>query len=114
MTCSARGNAITAIPCREAMLLTEDGEVSTGQISRDKLKRTQTPQTFHVGDLMSAHLEAEKKGITNSVASCTLFVELGRPLYFTGGSEKNIKITTVDDIDVFKALLKTERPSWLK
>lgn len=114
VTCTMCGNAITVIPCREAMLTTEDGEVSSGQIARDKLRRTQTPQTFRVGDLLSAHEEARKKGITNSIASCTLFAELGRPLYFTAGSEKNIKITTVDDIDVFKALLQTETPAWLK
>ena len=30
------------------------------------------------------------------------------------GSEKNIKLTTPDDLDIFKALLKTERPAWIK
>ena len=40
--------------------------------------------------------------------------ELGVRLYFAAGSEKNIKLTTVEDIDIFKALLQTERSSWLK
>ena len=43
------GNAITVIPCAEAMLQTEDGEVSSGSYPRDRLKRTQTPQAFHIG-----------------------------------------------------------------
>ena len=30
------------------------------------------------------------------------------------GSEKNIKLTTVDDIDILKALLLAKRADWLK
>ena len=46
------GNAITVIPCAEAMMQTDDGLVSTGSYPRDNLKRTQTPQAFHIGDIM--------------------------------------------------------------
>ncbi len=37
------GNAVTVIPCAEAVMQTEDGTVSTGSYPRDNLKRTQTP-----------------------------------------------------------------------
>lgn len=106
--------AISTIPCAEAMLQTEDGIVSTGSYPRDCLKRTQTPQGFPLGDICALHREALEKGITNSVASCTLMIELGRQVYFSMGSEKNIKLTTVDDIDIFKALLLAKRSEWLK
>ena len=108
------GNAITVIPCAEAMLITEDGVVSTGSFSRSKLKRTQTPQAFRIGDICDLHRRALKAGITNSVASCTLKIEMGEQVYFSKGSEKNIKLTTLDDIDIFKALLVAERSDWLK
>lgn len=111
---SKYGNATTVIPCAEAMLQTEDGDVSTGSYPRDRLKRTQTPQAFKLGDFCELHREALKAGITNSVASCTLMIEMGKQVYFSVGSEKNIKLTTVDDIDIFKALLETKRSNWLK
>lgn len=114
VTCTKYGNAVTVIPCAEAMLVTDDALCSTQEIQRDSLKRTQTPQTFRVGDLVSAHKEALERGITNSIASCTLFIELGRKVYFTPGSEKNVKLTTIDDIDIFKALLTTKKSTWLK
>ena len=91
-----------------------DGMVSTGSYPRDNLKRTQTPQGFRIGDICDLHREALEKGVTNSVASCTLMIELGRPVYFSKGSEKNIKLTTVEDIDIFKALLMAKRSEWLK
>ena len=108
------GNAITVIPCAEAMLQTEDGQVSSGSYPRERLKRTQTPQAFHLGDICQLHREALEKGITNSVASCTLMIELGKQVHFSIGSEKNIKLTTVEDIEIFKALLAAKRSEWLK
>ena len=108
------GNAITVIPCAEAMLETEDGLKADSSYQRNKLKRTQTPQAFHLKDICDLHRKALKAGIVNSVASCTLSVELGQQVFFSAGSEKNIKLTTVEDIDIFKALLTTKRSSWLK
>ena len=112
--CKKYGNSISVIPCAEAMLKTEDGVSSIEQIPRDNLKRTQTPQTFVLKDIVGAHEEALEKGITNSVASCTLYIELGKKLYFSAGSEKNIKLTTPDDIDIFKSLLVTRKSEWMK
>lgn len=108
------GNAITVIPCAEAMMQTEDGLVSAGSYPRDRLKRTQTPQGFPLGKICDLHRRALKAGITDSVASCTLMIEMGEPVYFSTGSEKNIKLTTVEDIDIFKALLMAKRSDWLK
>lgn len=109
-----KGNAITVIPCAEAMLQTEDGEISCGTYPRDSLKRTQTPQAFKLGEICQLHRDALKSGITNSIASCTLMIEMGKQVYFSKGSEKNIKLTTLEDIDIFKALLAASRSDWLK
>lgn len=108
------GNAISVIPCAEAMMQTEDGIISTGSYNRDNLKRTQTPQGFSIGKICDLHRRALEEGITNSVASCTLMIEMGEQVYFSAGSEKNIKLTTVEDLDIFKALLAAKRADWLK
>lgn len=107
------GNAISVIPCTAAMLKTEDNISSTGMVPRDNLKITQTPQASTVGKLVWAHKEALNRGITASVATCTMFIELGETLYFSLGSEKNIKLTTPEDLDIFKALLATKQTSWM-
>ena len=61
----------------------------------------------------AAHKEALKKGITNSVASCTMYIELGRKLYMSACSEKNLKLTTAEDIEIFKALLNAKKDVWM-
>lgn len=108
------GSAIATIPCAEAMMQTEDGVVSTGSYPRNNLKRTQTPQGFPIGKICDLHRRALAAGVTNSVASCTLMIEMGEQVHFSAGSEKNVKLTTVEDIDIFKALLKAKRSEWLK
>nr|WP_300886417.1 IspD/TarI family cytidylyltransferase [uncultured Schaedlerella sp.] len=113
--CRLSGSAITVIPCAEAMLLRQDeGGSSKEVVDRECLARTQTPQAFPLKKLLWAHEEAEKRGITNSVATCTLMIELGEEVCFCAGSEKNVKITTVEDIEIFKALLYSRKEPWLK
>lgn len=113
--CKAYGYAITGIQCREAILESEDGFSSTTSIPRDKLIRTQTPQTFRLGNIIAVHEEAKFKGIVDSVASCTLVAEVGgREMHIVPGSEKNIKITTVEDLEILKALMHTTKDDWLK
>ncbi len=111
--CRENGNAITVVPCTAAMLKTYDSFSTTEQVPRDYLKITQTPQAFFVKDIVEAHKEALSKGITNSVASCTMYIELGRKLFMSRGSEKNLKLTTTEDIEIFKALLKAQKDEWL-
>ena len=112
--CREYGNAITVIPCTAVMLKTYDSLISDAQIPRDNLKITQTPQTFFLKEILEVHQEAMEKGINDSIASCSLYVELGRELYLSHGSEKNIKLTTSEDIEIFSALLQATRPEWLR
>ena len=97
-------------PCTEAIFRCEDAENTCANISipREDVVRTQTPHTYPIGKLLWAHEEAAKRGITNTAASCVLMQELGETVYFSSGSEKNLKITTVDDMQIFKALLHVE------
>lgn len=111
--CRQYGNAITVVPCTAAMLKTFDSLSTEEQVPRDNLKITQTPQAFFLQDIIAAHKEALEKGITNSVASCTMYIELGRKLYMSTGSEKNLKLTTAEDIEIFKALLNAKKDVWM-
>ena len=104
-TFSKYGSAVAAIPCTEVVFETDDGLTSMVSTERERLLRTQTPHTYRLGELYNAHLEAQRRGLTNTAASCMLMKELGRLTYFSKGSEENLKITTPDDLKIFKALL---------
>ena len=108
------GSAVAAIPCTEVVFISENKIDSVKTIPRDNLLRTQTPHVYTLGDLWDAHMQAKEKGITNLAASCELMSRLGKPTFFSKGSEKNLKITTVEDIDLFEAYLKADRNNGVK
>lgn len=110
------GNAVTSLPYNEQIFVVDD-EISTLKyIPRETLRRVSTPQAYTFKKLDWAYHEAfEKKiGIYGSSYTNTMMVELGERLYFAKGSDKNIKLTTKDDLEMFKAYLKSDKDNWLK
>ncbi|MBO5523188.1 MAG: 2-C-methyl-D-erythritol 4-phosphate cytidylyltransferase [Roseburia sp.] len=114
VTCKKYGSGLSAIRCQETIMRTDDGTCGEESIHRDDIMRVMTPQAYRYGKVMQAHLEALERGIVNAVYTNTLMLELGERLYFSKGSAKNIKITTLEDIEIFKALYVTEREDWMK
>ena len=106
------GNAVTSMPYNEQIFVINDkDETTTNQyIPRETLRRVATPQAYHFGNLDKRYHEAFKKkiGIYGSSYTNTMMVELGETLHFAIGSDKNIKLTTKDDLALFKAYLKMD------
>lgn len=116
--CHQYGNAVTAMPYNEQIFVVnkEDEETSVQYIPRENIRRVSTPQAYKFELLDSKYHEAfEKKiGIYGSSYTNTMMVELGVCLHFSAGSDKNIKLTTKDDLELFKAYLKQDSDTWLK
>lgn len=110
----AHGSAVAAIPCTEVVFKDAAGVSSLEQIPREELWRTQTPHTYSLAKLLWAHDESEERGLKKTAASCQLMSMLGERTWFSKGSEKNLKLTTMDDMDIFKALLRNEKSGWEK
>ena len=108
------GSGLSAVRCQETIMRTDNGETGRDGIDRNDIMRVQTPQAYTFGKALWAHKEALKRGIINAVYTNTLMLELGEELHFSYGSNKNIKITTLEDIDMFKAMYATKRDAWLK
>ena len=116
LTYKKYGSAVAAIPCVEVTFVLDNKEEnkSLKSVNRDLLRRTQTPHIYDLEDILSLHNEAMKNGITEVAASCELMKIFGRETYFSSGSEKNLKITTLDDLEIFKALLNAKKEHWIK
>ena len=118
VVCQKYGNAVTSLPYNEQIFVIDDSDEGTTKqyIPRETLRRVSTPQAYKFGKLDWAYHEAfEKKiGIKGSAYTNTMMVDLGETLHFAAGSDKNIKLTTKDDLEMFKAYLKADRDNWLK
>lgn len=110
------GNAVTSLPYNEQIFVIDDEKSTVKYIPRETLRRVSTPQAYKFSKLDWAyHIAYEKEiGIYGSSYTNTMMVELGERLYFAAGSDKNIKLTTKDDLEMFKAYLKSDKDNWLK
>lgn len=102
------GNAASAEPVLSyTFCVDEEGLGSSKYIQREKIKLLNMPLGYKYGEVLNIYKKAyqEQKGIKGNVYADTLYVDYGKKVYFSKGSRKNIKITTQEDIDIFKAYL---------
>lgn len=109
--CKLKGNALTSLPYNEQIVLVHDEECTKNYIPRETLRRVATPQAYKFGILNDAYYEAFEKeiGIYGSSYTNTMMADLGHTLYFAAGSDKNIKLTNKDDLELFKAYLRAKK-----
>ncbi len=84
-------------------------------VDRRALVEVQTPQVFEAGLLRRAYAKADAAGATDDA---TLVERLGEPVYAVAGDACNIKVTTLDDLRLLRAILgvsaPAERPAHLR
>ena len=108
--CRQYGNAVTSLPYNEQIFIIDDEISTTRYIPRETLRRVSTPQAYKFSLLDEKYHEAFDKGIGiyGSSYTNTMMADLGVRLYFAAGSDKNIKLTTPDDLEMFKSFVKKE------
>jgi 4-diphosphocytidyl-2-methyl-D-erithritol synthase len=103
-TCKKKGMGIAAVTSMDNVMMTDDGVTGKLSISRYAFRRIQTPQTYLLGVLSIAHEEAIHRNIRNENDTNNMISRLGRNVSFSKGSDTNLKINTVEDVAMFKAL----------
>jgi 2-C-methyl-D-erythritol 4-phosphate cytidylyltransferase len=107
--CTLYGNGVAALPYNEQIFKLDaaDPYSTIEYIPRDTLRRVATPQAYRYEVLRDRYCEGFAKGVGIGPSSYTntMMVDLGERLYFAAGSDKNIKLTTPDDLALFEALL---------
>lgn len=110
--CRKYGNAVTSLPYNDQIFVMSEDRLSTTEyIPRETLRRVQTPQAYTYEKLLWGYETAFAKniGISGSSYTNTMMVDLGETLHFAAGSDRNIKITTLEDIELFKGFVQSNR-----
>ena len=113
--CSAHGNAICA--ANMDLLLGQSDESGNDStvigIPRDKVKGFANPWAFKYKELLQVYEEAKAKRILDIVDPhiTSIYLALGKRLWFSKHNRQNIKITYKEDLDAFEGwlLLKEKR-----
>lgn len=86
--------ALPVVPVVDTLKLVEGGMLA-GERPRDGLARAQTPQGFRFEVILAAHRQLAGAAMTDDTA---LVAALGVPVRAVAGEERNLKITTPDDM----------------
>lgn len=116
--CLENGNAVSANPCLLCMGFKTSENYSDEGILREKLVGLNTPQSFRFKDLFDSYKIAVEENFLDEIEPHTtsLMYRLGKRLHLSKGSQTNIKITTKEDLDLFKGyiLIKQQKAKTFK
>jgi 2-C-methyl-D-erythritol 4-phosphate cytidylyltransferase len=109
-----KGNACVSLPCHETIVITDNQKDGISEIDRSKIRRIQTPQAYRYSDLLKVYQQAKADNRHDFIYANTCAIHYGLRIYFAEGFDNNIKITTKEDITLYKSLLKFSEEDLVK
>ena len=109
--CEVHGNAIASVDIDLCTCIKDDEHSTTQNMIRETLKGFANPWTFKFGELCDAYEQAVSKEILNDLEPHTtsLYLALGKRLWFSQSTSAQCKITRKSDLDVFEGYLLLEK-----
>jgi 2-C-methyl-D-erythritol 4-phosphate cytidylyltransferase len=118
--CKEKGNAISTIDffllsgLKHSVKSVDNTDNYTEEyIDRDTVACMNSPHAFNYGFIKDIYDEAVETGVINEVEphTTTLMFKMGKRIYFSKGSQTNIKITKKEDLDLFEGyvMMKNSR-----
>ena len=111
--CRKYGNSMSVLDCADSMYDCTGAAHTSREVERSSLVRGQTPEAVSGKRMREMYAASDERDIRMDSISA-MQVALGWEVHFARGSERNIKLTRTEDIELFKALLKIEKDAWLK
>lgn len=109
--CKDKGNAISTVDYfllsgkkNDTKSVDDPNNYTDIYIDRDTVACMNSPHAFNYGFIKDLYDKAIKTGIINEVEphTTTLMYKMGKRIYFSKGSQTNIKITKKEDLDLFE------------
>lgn len=101
LSANKNGNALVCIKAKDTLI--KGKKFVDEYLNRDEVYYVQTPQIFKYKELYNALIKAEKENFVGTDESM-LIKKIGKKVNIVEGSVFNFKITTKEDIELFKKL----------
>jgi len=99
---------ITGLPSKETVKEVNREEEVLNTYDRKRVWLIQTPQVFRYKDILLAHKTAWQEGWEEANDDAALIEKTGIPVKVVLGSQRNIKITTPEDLKLARFFLRTQ------
>lgn len=104
--CRENGMGVAAVNSMDTIMRLGEGRTGVQSINRYEVMRIQTPQSYEYELLKNSHEEAIEREIRNQFDVNSMMSALGKTIYFSQGSDLNLKINTIEDIEMFRVLYR--------
>jgi 2-C-methyl-D-erythritol 4-phosphate cytidylyltransferase len=113
--CKKHGNAFSAVPSYMCMCEKTGDGFSDKYLDREKIYGLNTPQAVRYGKVLKLYQRAEREGydLHSRTHLSTLMLDMSEKLYFSKSSPVNIKITTMEDVELLKAYLMMQKNNFI-
>ena len=108
--CRKKGMGVAATHIMDTIMHSEDGKEGYRSINRYQIMKVQTPQSFNYSLIMTLHERAIRENCIGAWDNSSMITALGEKVFFSEGSDINIKINTVEDVEMFKVLYRMKSP----
>lgn len=102
-TAKKKGNALVCIKAKDTLI--KGKKTVESYLNRNEVYYVQTPQIFKLKDILKAMRDAYEKSFIGTDESM-LISRIGKKVNIVEGSVFNFKVTTQDDLLLFKRLVK--------
>lgn len=100
------GAVDTVIPSADTIIKSTNKKTIHEVPLRKELYIGQTPQSFLYEVIKEAHENAKINNIQNATDDCQLVLDIKKEVHLVSGEKLNFKITSFDDLLLFKAIIK--------
>ncbi|NLG03773.1 MAG: 2-C-methyl-D-erythritol 4-phosphate cytidylyltransferase [Clostridia bacterium] len=103
------GGAMPVITLKDTVYQSKDGTTISGLLNRDELFAGQAPEAFKLDAYLAIHDAMSDEELGNVRGSSEIAYRYGMKIKMVKGDEANFKITTKEDLDKFKLLIKKSK-----
>ena len=104
--CRKRGMGVAATHIMDTIMHSGNGKEGYQSINRYEIMKVQTPQSFNFNLILGLHERAIEEKCVGAWDNSSMITKLGEKVIFSEGSDLNMKINTLEDVAMFKALYK--------
>lgn len=100
------GGAMPVITVKDTVYFSKDGRAIEQLLDRSCLYAGQAPEAFRLGEYLAIHDQVTDAEIAATVGTSQIAYRHGMKVRMVPGSERNIKITTPEDLATFESILE--------
>lgn len=98
--------AMPVISVKDTVYQSKDGKKIGQLLKRSELFAGQAPESFKFRKYLDIHNEVSDEEIASTAGSSEIAYRYGMEISMVKGSERNLKITTIEDLETFESILK--------